>query len=489
MNRRSKRILDLARDKSLADMTPSSSDNSQIISDSEYKLPEESEAESSWECGYRESDFFLDRPIELRQELPDSTYTTMQTIQPGLPPEENNSVDHNYCVSLRQNDNLDSEVKTPGKTRRVRRKHQCLYCNQDVGNFLRHMERNHWDEFQVQEILSLEKKSKKRIKLIDKLRKEGDFSTSNIVPVMANKKKLVEDYIVCKFCQGYYAKNSLRRHAKKCFFNPDPSQRFQAQIEGQTVMVGNFGPNDPLKISGLINMLRADETSLVAKKDQLICEVGRRYIKSHKEKHLLVVAKRNMRRLARLLISVRTLKNNKTLGLAEILLPKMFKILVLATRNIAEYDVENRSFKSPSLALQMGTLIKHAVNTACSIEIQKENPRKNYIENFKELIKLIDNDWAIEVSSEAGQNLAYKKFNKPTLIHVAEDIKKLDQYLKNLISQAKLVLAENDHNEKAYRDLLEGIFCSVMIFNKRWVGELQNRDGFYTLFGKSEKKF
>ncbi|XP_060516887.1 uncharacterized protein LOC132696198 [Cylas formicarius] len=180
-----------------------------------------------------------------------------------------------------------------------------------------------------------------------------------------------------------------------------------------------------------------------------------------------------MRRLARLLISVRTLKNNKTLGLAEILLPKMFKILVLATRNIAEYDVENRSFKSPSLALQMGTLIKHAVNTACSIEIQKENPRKNYIENFKELIKLIDNDWAIEVSSEAGQNLAYKKFNKPTLIPVAEDIKKLDQYLKNLISQAKLVLAENDHNEKAYRDLLEGIFCSVMIFNKRRVGELQ----------------
>ncbi|XP_060534522.1 uncharacterized protein LOC132706941 [Cylas formicarius] len=181
MNRRSKRILDLARDKSLADMTPSSSDNSQIISDSEYKLPEESEAESSWECGYRESDFFLDSPIELRQELPDSTYTTMQTIQPGLPPEENNSVDHNYCVSLRQNDNLDSEVKTPGKTRRVRRKHQCLYCNQDVGNFLRHMERNHWDEFQVQEILSLEKKSKKRIKLIDKLRREDDvYQTAKV---------------------------------------------------------------------------------------------------------------------------------------------------------------------------------------------------------------------------------------------------------------------------------------------------------------------
>nr|CAI5844274.1 unnamed protein product [Callosobruchus analis] len=65
-------------------------------------------------------------------------------------------------------------------------------------------------------------------------------------------------------------------------------------------MAGPFGPNDPLRISGVLNMMKPDDVSMVAKRDELICEVARRYIKRHKEKHLLLVAKRHMRKLARL---------------------------------------------------------------------------------------------------------------------------------------------------------------------------------------------
>ncbi|KAJ8956143.1 hypothetical protein NQ314_006769 [Rhamnusium bicolor] len=52
-------------------------------------------------------------------------------------------------------------------------------------------------------------------------------------------------------------------------------------------------------------------------------------------------------------------------------------------------------------------------------------------------------------------------------------MQKFETYLKNLITRAKVRLVENSSHKSEYRNLLEGIFCTVMIFNKRRVGELQ----------------
>ncbi|KAJ8967721.1 hypothetical protein NQ314_002667 [Rhamnusium bicolor] len=197
-------------------------------------------------------------------------------------------------------DDITDDTNHTKNQTRIRRKHNCLFCQQNVRNFSRHLERNYDDELSVQEIMILPRNSTKRKKLINKLRHDGDFCSSEIVPVLRAPDKDLSSYIVCKFCRGYYSRKSLRRHAKKCYFNPDPTKRFLAQTEGQTLMAGHFGPNDVLKTSGLLNMMRADDVSMVAKKDPIICEVARRYLRRHKEMHLLQVAKRHMRRLARI---------------------------------------------------------------------------------------------------------------------------------------------------------------------------------------------
>lgn len=57
------------------------------------------------------------------------------------------------------------------------------------------------------------------------------------------------------------------------------------------------------------------------------------------------------------------------------------------------------------------------------MEIQKNvnSPMLNILTSVK---KLIEEDWSPEVFSEAGQNLNFNKFNKPTLLSKAEDIYK-----------------------------------------------------------------
>lgn len=305
---------------------------------------------------------------------------------------------------------------------RKRRKHNCFFCNKEIGNFARHLMRHHSDEVVVEELLSLPPKSLKRKKLLDKVRKEGDFCTSSVVPVLNIPTKQSSEYIICVFCMGYYSRKSLRKHVKKCFFNPNPQKRFMAQSEGQTVMCGYFGPNDILTTSGLLKVLRADEVSLVAKKDQIICEIGRRYVKSHKDKHLLIVAKRKMRRLARVLISCRKIKSNNNMKIIDILKPSMFRTLIGACQDIANFDIKSGTFQSPSLALQLGTLLKNAIDCAYSLEIQKVDSSSEKLKDFNNLKTLIISDWTHEISSEAGQNLAVNKFNKPTLLPMAKDI-------------------------------------------------------------------
>lgn len=92
-----------------------------------------------------------------------------------------------------------------------------------------------------------------------------------------------------------------------------------------------------------------------------------------------------MRRLSRLLIKVRDLKNNKKLTLENVLQPSYFKYLITGTQAISEYNSETRSFDCPSLALQKRTLLKHAINATYSIEIQKSNPDAEKIKILDEL--------------------------------------------------------------------------------------------------------
>ncbi|XP_074035383.1 uncharacterized protein [Leptinotarsa decemlineata] len=165
-----------------------------------------------------------------------------------------------------------------------RRKHHCPYCDVQVNNFPRHLERQHGDELEVGRFLALDKKDPNRKRIINKIRKEGDFISGNCIPVQKrkfdnNKGASSDTLLPCIHCKGYYMKNTLRRHVARCSLNAEKknnNRRHRHQSDSQTLLAGYFGPNDPLRISGVLQSLKADIVSLVAKRDKIICEVGRR---------------------------------------------------------------------------------------------------------------------------------------------------------------------------------------------------------------------
>lgn len=89
-----------------------------------------------------------------------------------------------------------------------RRKHHCPYCDILVHNFARHLQRQHSDEFEVQRFIGLEKNNPVRKKIIEKIRKEGDFTSGKYVPVqekIANPKTANTscELLPCIHCKGW----------------------------------------------------------------------------------------------------------------------------------------------------------------------------------------------------------------------------------------------------------------------------------------------
>ncbi|KAK4885189.1 hypothetical protein RN001_001460 [Aquatica leii] len=393
----------------------------------------------------------------VNEEFVDNAVVNNKSVEEGV------SVNHNTGAVTRNS-----------KLQQRRRKHYCIFCDVLVNNFARHLTRQHIDEFEVQTFIDLPKNDLKRKQIIDKIRKEGDFCSGKVIAVQekgAFNNESACARLPCIHCRGYYVRKALRKHVKRCPQNKtnEKSQYKNHQSDAHTLMAGHFGPNDPLRLYGVLKSIKADDIGLVAKKDKLICEVARRYIKSHREKHLVAVAKRYMRRLARLLIEVRKILNDSSINMLSILHPKYFQTIVTAVRTISDYNTSNKDFNSPSLALQMGTILKKAITAAHSMEIQK-NINSPILNTLKIMTKLLENEWSMEVSTEANKNLNIKRFNKPTIIPVTEDLQKMKIYLDNLISESKLKLEENNKDETAYKSLIEATYCSLLLFNKKRVG-------------------
>lgn len=354
----------------------------------------------------------------------------------------------------------------------------CYYCEMEVLNFPRHITRNHKSELDVQKIISLPQLSKERKNLLFALRKKGNYLKSNkdsSKPVRKGNENT--SYLPCIHCLGYYSSKSLWRHRKICDANPNKGGSAKnTKAEAQNYLIRNLKIDPQLRMD-VFPRMRADQVSLVAKKDALICAFASRYLKIHREKHFILVASRKMRELARLLLEVKMLKPSIT-SLYEALKPDHYDTLVSATKAVGRYDPECKSYKSPTIALNMGTTLKQCCDIALVHALKKSQELStinsaNQEADLKTLMQLIIGNWKFDVSSQAASDLNIQKWNKVTLVPLANDLKLLKDCLINKANDALSNLENNSKNEKSYNILLETIYCRIILLNRRRPGELQ----------------
>lgn len=321
--------------------------------------------------------------------------------------------------------------------------------------------------------------SKKRKILFNKLRNKGNFlkscSNDRVVPVRKPvwenlEPATISTYLPCKYCKGFYKKKFLYRHVKKCPHNTtDIKERINAQTEGQSLLSA-YSKSDILR-KQVFPKMRSDMISFTAKTDRLICAVAERYLKSHQDNQFLLVASRKMRQLASLLIEIK--KKTNARNLLDALDPLNFDTIVNCTKIIAKYDSETESYGAPSLAANMGTQLKECIDVAYNMLLKSCRRENENLEKLKVLKELISSEWQYEISTLANKDLQQKKWNKPSLIPLAEDLTLLKSYLSAEGEKYYNILQTDKSNEKAFKILQEICYVQLILLNRRRVGELQ----------------
>lgn len=132
----------------------------------------------------------------------------------------------NQSKNKKKGYDFSCNVETSKKKQIMNKTDCCIYCEQNITNFTRHIPRKHSEEMDVVRYNSFPKGSKERQILADELRKRGNFlnnveGNTVIKPVRrpyinSISQSNASDYLPCKHCYGLFKKKYLFRHEKIC---------------------------------------------------------------------------------------------------------------------------------------------------------------------------------------------------------------------------------------------------------------------------------
>ena len=358
----------------------------------------------------------------------------------------------------------------------------CVFCGNRYAKICRHFEDAHENEEEVKEFMQLEKKSKERLVIQEKLRKRGNFR-KNQERKEAGKGALMPDrrcrddrmesqYIDCQYCKGLYLKKNLWIHERRCTLKDNSSTDIS---RNRQVLNGAQIARNPIAskfnsafINNVVKSMKGDAVSELAQNDFLIMLFGQNLFEKLPQAHLREHIRQRMRQCAKLLQCA--IKNEHGIKeMQQLIQPKNFDLIIQCVREICCYNEENSRFGISGLPLKLGHNLKRLaeLKQTEAIKFSDEASKKS----ATDFLLLMNNSWSFKISSQALATSHERKFNKPDQIPLTRDIVKFNKYLNDKIDihthEIELRV------EGAFRKLASVTLTSIMLFNRRRAGEAQ----------------
>lgn len=378
------------------------------------------------------------------------------------------------------------------KSRVWDKKDRCIFCDRDCTNFSRHLVRKHKNEGSVAKFMNLPKGDKKRKEMINFLRKEGNLTLideNKIRPVQRVSEKYdkyrkdeeeAQEFMPCPFCKGIYRLKSLRKHSKKCPYNQQNGEKCNIASLGQNLLVFKESRKsflDKLRLKNeVFSKMHADRASFNGKNDPVICQYAEDYLRKHKRPHIRRAVSNKIRELGRLLIPLQDLYGIN--NMLEAMNSKHYDKVVHAAQIICGYDANSKTFKAPSLAMHLKTILLSACLAAKTLLLKQDPvlPVVNYSETLKAVKTfrlLVDERWKFEMGSLAHKDLNEKHGKKMQNLPITSDIMKFRDYAVKIAEQSMSILAKKPNDPLAFKELSEATFALTIVINRKRIGEVQ----------------
>ncbi|XP_035222706.1 uncharacterized protein LOC118195486 [Stegodyphus dumicola] len=341
------------------------------------------------------------------------------------------AVDDNECVATVSSSSGDLIVrnkisvlhtKNTKFSRKWDKKYYCPYCEIPFGKLVRHMEKVHADESEVQFILAAKNNTsiskRKRERMICKLRNIGNHKHN--INVLERGGELIVvyrpsinvnvdpcNYVPCPTCYGYYGKKELWKH--KCFFKGERKRRERVIQAGRNLLP--FPSHVEQNVREIFLSMRQDTIYAIAKYDRVICEYLRRmfYAKGGHEIHRKAQIRNNIREIARLLQEARRVISNESCTLQDLIDPSEYSNIITAVKNVTGYNENDQKFLRPELARKLGLHLKTSASIVQGFALTDNN--RQLLERSENFLKLHNTKFYSEIGAQVLRNRNESKLN------------------------------------------------------------------------------
>lgn len=374
------------------------------------------------------------------------------------------------------------------KTRRVyNKRNYCLFCLQPSSKISRHLEAAHGDEAEVALAFQHPKNSKERRKKLDILRRRGNFAhNAKVVREGAGELQAcyrprecrrASEFIHCFHCQGLYAKKTLWKHMKICPAKKETSDesssgksRVRSKCALKTAIVREISEG----LKNVISSMTYDEVTQLIQNDKLLLQFGQHLFDlngSRKNRHDYI--RQRLRELGRLLLVAK--KNTPIQKAEELIYPVNFNHVISAVKELAGYNTENNTFRTPSLALKIGNSLGIICELVEADNLSVVDRDWSLVEFAREFKTIKQFRWKGLITRGATTSLRESKWNAPQIIPLTEDVKLLDSHMENVKVAAERMLSLCP-SAKNYATLAKVTLAQLIIFNRRREGEVSRME-------------
>lgn len=216
-----------------------------------------------------------------------------------------------------------------------------------------------------------------------------------------------------------------------------------------------------MKVWALVNGMTQDEIAHAVKDDKYIMKVGEKMYNRQREtasQHDNV--RQILRGLGRLLILGRKVTPLKKME--DYINPQHFHHVIRAVKEVTGFDEKRNKFEKPTLATKLGQSIQRVADIMEAEALSSQNnEKKQRVQEFRRMYSLT---WNEMISSAAYRTLEEKKWNRPKLIPLAEDVKKMHMYMTDKQKQYYGQLLD-EKTSKNWSNLAKVILAQIILFN------------------------
>ncbi|XP_078790319.1 uncharacterized protein LOC111947145 isoform X1 [Oryzias latipes] len=363
----------------------------------------------------------------------------------------------------------------------LRNRNYCYICGKLQTKFTRHLKRHEKKYADVAQVLSLPKKSKKRLEMLAKLRNKGNYDHNSEVlasgigtlkPKRTSKKNYKEkDYIHCIYCQALYLRRDLWRHVRKCSSKPG-----KATSEGHDKRVLSLASMNESALCQQVSpgvwkilaVMKDDDITSTVRSDFSILQLAQSLFNKHgQDPTKFDYIRQKLRECGRLLLVLR--KEFSINTFEDAVRPANFDVVITAVKKVSGYDGEKNCYSTPSLALKLGHSLQKVNDILhCRALMAQDSTLIKSTQSFK---TLFSTKWSEFISHTALSTLNERHFNKPSTLPFTEDVQCLHRHLEKITDEALKDLEEHS-SPKSYSELCKVTMAKVILFNRRRGGEV-----------------